>query len=174
MSITAQLLQHHGGRPRGGNRELAPGAYANFRRAAPPGWRGRARCVRPRRSNGPLLKPQMTNRHGAGRDLAIQLSLDERGTASLLSVCIVGLLGRDRSLQGREHGSGFVARRSQGISERFDPGRQALGARYRRLARRMPKKKALVATGNSMLTIMHALLADPEACYQDLGADYCE
>jgi hypothetical protein len=38
----------------------------------------------------------------------------------------------------------------------------------------MPKKKALVATGNSMLTIMHALLADPDACYQDLGADYYE
>jgi transposase len=49
-----------------------------------------------------------------------------------------------------------------------------LGARYRRLARRMPKKKALVATGNSMLTIVHALLADPDATYQDLGADYYE
>ena len=36
-----------------------------------------------------------------------------------------------------------------------------LGARYRRLAKRMPKKKALVATGNSVLTIMHVLLADP-------------
>jgi len=47
-----------------------------------------------------------------------------------------------------------------------------LGARYRRLARRMPKKKALVATGNSMLTIVHALLSDPAATYQDLGADY--
>jgi transposase len=49
-----------------------------------------------------------------------------------------------------------------------------LGAKYRRLARRMPKKKALVATGNSVLTIVHALLSDPEACYQDLGADYYE
>ena len=49
-----------------------------------------------------------------------------------------------------------------------------LGARYRRLARRMPKKKALVATGNSMLTIAHALLSDPDACYHDLGADYYE
>jgi transposase len=49
-----------------------------------------------------------------------------------------------------------------------------LGARYRRLARRMPKKKALVATGNSMLTIMHALLSDPDARYTDLGADYHE
>jgi transposase len=49
-----------------------------------------------------------------------------------------------------------------------------LGARYRRLTRRMPKKKALVATGNSMLTSVHALLSDPDASYQDLGADYYE
>jgi len=49
-----------------------------------------------------------------------------------------------------------------------------LGAKYRRLARRMPKKKALVATGNSMLTIVHTLLSDPAASYQDLGADYHE
>jgi hypothetical protein len=49
-----------------------------------------------------------------------------------------------------------------------------LGTRYRRLARRMPKKKALVATSNSILTIVHALLSDPSACYQDLGWDYYE
>ena len=49
-----------------------------------------------------------------------------------------------------------------------------LGAKYRRLTRRMPKKKALVATGNSMLTHIHALLPDPAASYQDLGADYYE
>jgi transposase len=49
-----------------------------------------------------------------------------------------------------------------------------LGARYRRLARRMPKKKALVATGNSMLTSVHALLSDSQTRYTDLGADYYE
>jgi len=38
----------------------------------------------------------------------------------------------------------------------------------------MPKKKALVATGNSMLTIIHALLADPDASYHDLGSSYYE
>jgi hypothetical protein len=38
----------------------------------------------------------------------------------------------------------------------------------------MPKKKALVATGNSMLTIIHALLADPGATYHDLGPGYYE
>src|SRR5258707_96124 len=49
-----------------------------------------------------------------------------------------------------------------------------LGAKYRRLARRMPKKKALVATGNSALTIIHALLSDPAARYTDLCPDYYE
>jgi transposase len=38
----------------------------------------------------------------------------------------------------------------------------------------MPKKKALAATGNSMLTVMHALPSDPGARYTDLGADYYE
>ena len=47
-----------------------------------------------------------------------------------------------------------------------------LGAKYRRLVKRMPKKKALVATGNSVLTIFHALLSDPAASYHDLGPDY--
>ena len=42
-------------------------------------------------------------------------------------------------------------------------------AKYRRLVKRMPKKKALVATGNSLLTIYHALLSDPAATYTDLG-----
>jgi len=49
-----------------------------------------------------------------------------------------------------------------------------LGARYRQLVKRMPKKKALVATGNSVLTIFHALLSDPHATYHDLGPDYYE
>ena len=49
-----------------------------------------------------------------------------------------------------------------------------VAARYKRLIRRMPKKKALVAAGNSMLTIIWHLLADPEATYRDLGGDYHE
>jgi transposase len=49
-----------------------------------------------------------------------------------------------------------------------------LGARYRRLVKRMPKKKALVATGNSVLTIFYALLSDPAASYHDLGPEYHE
>jgi transposase len=49
-----------------------------------------------------------------------------------------------------------------------------LGARYRRLARRRGKKRALVAVGNSVLTVIWHLLSDPNARYQDLGPGYYE
>ena len=47
-----------------------------------------------------------------------------------------------------------------------------LGERYRRLSRRRGKLRAIVATGNSLLTVVWHLLADPTARYHDLGAGY--
>jgi hypothetical protein len=44
-----------------------------------------------------------------------------------------------------------------------------LGERYRRLARRRGKKKAIVAVGRSILVIIWQLLADPTVEYVDLG-----
>jgi len=73
--------------------------------------------------------------------------------------------GRGNPYLGAALGEGVA---SAGRTQSF------LGAKYRRLTKRMPKKKALVATGNSMITIMHALLSDPDARYTDLGADYYE
>ncbi len=49
-----------------------------------------------------------------------------------------------------------------------------LGARYRRLCTHMPKKKAQVAIMRTQLVIVHALLSDPAAEYEDLGPDYYE
>jgi transposase len=49
-----------------------------------------------------------------------------------------------------------------------------LGARYRRLARRRGKQKAIVATGNSVLTVVYHLLSDPDARFCDLGPGYYE
>jgi transposase len=49
-----------------------------------------------------------------------------------------------------------------------------LGERYRRLARRRGKSRAIVAVGNSVLTIIWHLLADPDAHYHDLGSNYHE
>ena len=47
-----------------------------------------------------------------------------------------------------------------------------LGERYRRIARRRGRKKAVVAIGRSILVITWHLLADPSARYTDLGSDY--
>ena len=49
-----------------------------------------------------------------------------------------------------------------------------LGTRYRRLAKRRGKQKAIVALGNSVLTVVYHLLADPEARFDDLGPGFYE
>jgi hypothetical protein len=48
----------------------------------------------------------------------------------------------------------------------------ALGERYRRIARRRGPKRAIVAVGRSMLTVIWHLLSGPEAAFHDLGADF--
>lgn len=47
-----------------------------------------------------------------------------------------------------------------------------LGERYRRIARRRGKKRAIVAVGRSILMIVWHLLQDPNALFHDLGADH--
>jgi transposase len=47
-----------------------------------------------------------------------------------------------------------------------------LGHRYRRLAKRRGKRKALAAIARSILVIIFHLLADPHARYHDLGPGY--
>lgn len=47
-----------------------------------------------------------------------------------------------------------------------------LGERYRRIARRRGKKRAIVAVGRSILMIVWHLLQDPDALFHDLGADH--
>ena len=47
-----------------------------------------------------------------------------------------------------------------------------LGERYRRIARRRGKNRAIVAVGRSILVIVWHLLSDPEARFHDLGAHF--
>ncbi len=49
-----------------------------------------------------------------------------------------------------------------------------LAARYQRLVKRRGKSRAIVAVGNSVLTVVWHLLSDPEAHFEDLGAGYYE
>ena len=48
------------------------------------------------------------------------------------------------------------------------------GERYHRLARRQGKQKALIAIERSTLVVVWHLLADPNARFVDLGADFYE
>ena len=47
-----------------------------------------------------------------------------------------------------------------------------LASRYKRIVKRRGKKRALVAVGNSILTICWHLLSDPGARFTDLGPDW--
>lgn len=47
-----------------------------------------------------------------------------------------------------------------------------LGARYRRIVKHAPKKKAVVALSRNILEIAWILINDPDARYRDLGADW--
>ncbi len=80
--------------------------------------------------------------------------------------------GRKKGNGATGHGDRYLASAlgeaalSAGKAEAF------LGERYRRIARRRRKKKALVAVGRSILVIIWHLLNDPETHFVDLGSDF--
>jgi len=80
--------------------------------------------------------------------------------------------GKKQGRGSTGHGNRYLARVigeaavSAGRTDTF------LGERYRRIARRRGKKKAIVAVGRSILVIIWHLLADPEARFTDLGSDF--
>lgn len=80
--------------------------------------------------------------------------------------------GKSKGNGSTGHGNRYLARvlgEAAVCASRTDT---FLGARYRRIARRRGKKKAIVAVGRSMLVIIWHLLADPDVCFADLGADH--
>ena len=95
---------------------------------------------------------------------------------------------RPRMTHAGAHGTGGASPtgskwKSQQARCAYHPGRIAfvnsrtdtiIGARYRRLARRRGKQKALVAIGTSVLTVIYHLLSDPDARFCDLGPGYYE
>jgi transposase len=80
--------------------------------------------------------------------------------------------GRRKGNETTGHGNPYLARvlgeaaLSAGKTDTF------LGERYRRIARRRGKKKAIVAVGRSILVIIWHLLSDDQARFHDLGADF--
>jgi transposase len=80
--------------------------------------------------------------------------------------------GRRKGNGATGHGNRYLARVLGEAAVSASKTDTFLGERYRRIARRRGKKKAIVAVGRSILVIAWHLLADPEARYTDLGADH--
>ncbi|ETT28741.1 mobile element protein [Rhodococcus aetherivorans] len=80
--------------------------------------------------------------------------------------------GKSKGNGSTGHGNRYLARvlgEAAVIAGRTDT---FLGARYRRIARRRGKKRAIVAVGRSILIIVWHLLSDENAAFADLGADH--
>ncbi|WP_242419915.1 transposase, partial [Frankia sp. CpI1-P] len=79
--------------------------------------------------------------------------------------------GRRKGRNSTGKGNRYLARTLGEAAVGASRTRTFLGARYRRLARR-GQKKAIVAVGRSILTIVWHLLANPDTRYHDLGPDH--
>jgi len=80
--------------------------------------------------------------------------------------------GRKKGKNATGHGNRYLARALGEAVAGAARTNTFLGERYRRLARRRGKKKAIVAVGRSILVIIWHLLADPDAPFIDLGPDH--
>jgi transposase len=80
--------------------------------------------------------------------------------------------GRRKGTASTGHGNPYLARVLGQTAVAAARTNTFLGERYRRIARRRGAKRAIVATGRSVLTIIWHLLSDPQALFNDLGADF--
>ena len=80
--------------------------------------------------------------------------------------------GKSKGNGSSGHGNRYLARvlgEAAVVAGRTD---SFLGERYRRIAKRRGKKRAIVAVGRSILVIVWHLLSDEQAVFNDLGADH--
>jgi transposase len=80
--------------------------------------------------------------------------------------------GKRKGTPSTGHGNRYLARVLGEAAVAAGKTDTFLGERYRRLARRRGKKRAIVALGRSILVIVWHLLSDPEARFHDLGSDF--
>jgi transposase len=80
--------------------------------------------------------------------------------------------GRKKGSAGTGRGNRYLARVLGEAAVGASRTDTFLGERYRRIARRRGQKRAIVAVGRSILTIVWALLADENAHFVDLGPGY--
>jgi transposase len=80
--------------------------------------------------------------------------------------------GKRKGSGSTGHGNPYLARVLGEAAVAASKTDTFLGERYRRIARRRGKRRAIVAVGRSILVIVWHLLADPTARFQDLGAGF--
>jgi transposase len=80
--------------------------------------------------------------------------------------------GHKKGNSGTGHGNRYLARVLGEAAIGASRTDTFLGERYRRIARRRGKKRAIVAVARSILVIVWALLSDDDAHFIDLGPDH--
>jgi transposase len=80
--------------------------------------------------------------------------------------------GKTKGSAPSGHGNPYLARVLGEAAVGTSKTNTFLAARYRRIARRRGQPRAVVAVGRSILVIVWHVLHDPDARYQDLGADH--
>jgi len=80
--------------------------------------------------------------------------------------------GKKKGKNATGKGNRYLARTLGEVAASVARTNTFLGERYRRIARRRGKKRAIVAVGRSILTIVWHLLSDPAAEFIDLGPDF--
>jgi len=80
--------------------------------------------------------------------------------------------GRKKGTGATGHGDRYLAAVLGEAAVSASKTNTFLGERYRRIARRRGKKKAIVAVGRSILIIVWHLLNDPDAQFHDLGPTF--
>src|SRR5215213_9177 len=80
--------------------------------------------------------------------------------------------GKRKGSGSTGHGNPYLARVLGEAAVAASKTDTFLGERYRRIARRRGKRRAIVAVGRSILVIVWHLLADPTARFCDLGAGF--
>ncbi|MEO7449225.1 MAG: hypothetical protein ABI336_13215 [Humibacillus sp.] len=80
--------------------------------------------------------------------------------------------GRKKGNGASGHGNHYLARILGEAAVSASRTDTFLGERYRRIARRRGKQRAIVAVGRSILVIIWHLLAEENTPFHDLGPDY--
>jgi transposase len=80
--------------------------------------------------------------------------------------------GKRKGSGSTGHGNPYLARVLGEVAVAASKTDTFVGERYRRIARRRGKQRAIVAVGRSILVIVWHLLSDPEARFHDLGVGF--